>query len=61
MIREGKVVAYAWHVEVTRGELTDSQLGVAAMVFGLRIWRYYLDGTRFEVFSDSQDLKYLFD
>ena len=31
------------------------------MVFALKIWRHYLYGTRFEVFSDHKSLKYLFD
>jgi len=36
-------------------------LELAAVVFALRIWRHYLYGTRFEVFSDHKILKYLFD
>ena len=36
-------------------------LELAAMVFALKIWRHYLYGTRFEVFSDHKSLKYLFD
>ena len=31
------------------------------MVFALKIWRHYLYGARFEVFSDNKSLKYLFD
>ena len=31
------------------------------MVFVLKIWRHYLYGSRFEVFSDHKSLKYLFD
>jgi len=36
-------------------------LELAAMVFVLKIWRDYLYGSRFEVFSDHKSLKYLFD
>lgn len=31
------------------------------MVFVLKVWIHYLDGSRFEVFSDHKSLKYLFD
>ena len=35
-------------------------LELAAMIFALKIWRHYLYGERFEVFSDHKSLKYLF-
>jgi len=31
------------------------------VVFVLKIWRHYLYGSKFEVFSDHKSLKYLFD
>ena len=33
---------------------------LAAIVFALKIWRHYLYGERFEVFSDQKILKYIF-
>jgi len=36
-------------------------LELAVVVFALKIWRHYLYGSRFEVFSDHKSLKYLFD
>ena len=36
-------------------------LELAAVVFVLKIWRHYLYGSKFEVFSDHKSLKYLFD
>jgi len=30
-------------------------------VFVLKIWRHYLSGSKFDVFSDHKSLKYLFD
>ena len=37
-----------------------NDLGLAAIVFALKIWRYYLYGENFEVFSDHKSLKYIF-
>ena len=31
-----------------------------AIVFALKIWRHYLYGERFEVYSDNKSLKYIF-
>ena len=36
-------------------------LELAAVVYVLKIWRHYLYGSKFEVFSDHKSLKYLFD
>jgi hypothetical protein len=36
-------------------------LDLAAFVYVLKIWRHYLYGSKFEVFSDHKSLKYLFD
>ena len=36
-------------------------LELAAVVFALKLWRHYLYGSKFEVFSDHKSLKYLFD
>ena len=35
-------------------------LELAAIVFALKIWRYYLCGERFQICTDHQNLKYLF-
>ena len=36
-------------------------LELLAIVFALKIWRHYLYGAQFRVFSDHKSLKYLFD
>ena len=36
-------------------------LELAVIVFALKIWRHYLYGAQFRVFSDHKSLKYLFD
>ena len=33
---------------------------LAAVVFALKIWRHYLYGEEFEVYSDHKSLKYIF-
>ena len=33
---------------------------LAAVVFALKIWRHYLYGEHFEVYSDHKSLKYIF-
>ena len=35
-------------------------LELAAIVFALKIWRHYLYGEQFEVFSDHKSLQYIF-
>ena len=36
-------------------------LELVVVVFLLKLWRNYLFGSRFDVFSDHKSLKYLFD
>ena len=35
-------------------------MDLAAIVFTLKIWHYYLYGEKFEVFLDHKSLKYIF-
>ena len=35
-------------------------MALVTIVFALKIWRYYLYGEQFEVFSDHKSLKYIF-
>ena len=35
-------------------------MDLAAVVFALNIWRHYLYGEQFEVYSDNKSLKYIF-
>ena len=57
----GKIVAYASRqlkVHEKNYPTHDSEL--AAIIFALKIWRCYLYGEKFEVYSDHKSLKYLF-
>jgi hypothetical protein len=62
LMQDGKVVAYASRqLRTHERNYPTHDLELAAVVFALKIWRHYLYGSRFEVFSDHKSLKYLFD
>ena len=57
----GKVVAYASRqLKIHEKNCPTHDLELAAIVFTLQIWRCYLFGEQFEVYSDHKSLKYLF-
>ena len=56
------VVSYASRqLKVHKKNYRTHDLESAAVVYVLKIWRHYLYGSKFEVFSDHKSLKYLFD
>ena len=62
LMQHGKVVAYAsCQLKKHEHNYPTHDLELGAVVFVLKIWRHYLYGLRFEVFSDHKSLKYLFD
>jgi len=62
LMQNRQVVAYASRqLKVHEKNYPTHDLELAAVVFVLKIWRHYLYGSRFEVFSDHKSLKYLFD
>jgi len=62
LMQNNKVVAYASRqLRIHERNYPTHDLELAAVVFVLQIWRHYLYGSRFEVFSDHKSLKYLFD
>ncbi|GAU42645.1 hypothetical protein TSUD_398500, partial [Trifolium subterraneum] len=62
LMQKGKVVAFASRqLKVHERNYPTHDLELAAVVFALKVWRHYLYGSRFEVFSDHKSLKYLFD
>ena len=57
-----QVVAYASReLRVHDRNYPTHDLELATVVFVLKIWKHYLFGSKFEVFSDHKSLKYLFD
>jgi len=62
LIQEKKAVTYASRqLKVHERNYPTHDLELAAVVFALKIWRHYLYGAQFHVFSDHKSLKYLFD
>ena len=62
LMQEKKAVAYASRqLKVHERNYPTHDLQLAAIVFALKIWRHYLYGSQFHVFSDHKSLKYLFD
>ena len=62
LMQEGKVIAYASRqLKTHEKNYPTHDLELAAVVFALKIWRHYLYGSKFDVFSDHKSLKYLFD
>ena len=60
-MQHGSVVAYA-SCQLKKHEVNypTLDLELAAVVFALKLWRHYLYGARFEIFTDHQSLKYIF-
>lgn len=56
-----KVIAYASRqLKVHEKNYPTHDLELNAVVFALKIWRHYLYGEKFEVFSDHKSLRYIF-
>ena len=60
-MQDGKVIVYGSRQLKSR-ELNylTHDLELEAIVFALKIWRHYLFGEKFDLFSDHKSLKYLF-
>src|ERR1051325_5667550 len=62
LMQDRQAVAYASRqLKTHEKNYPTHDLELAAVVFVLKLWRHYLYGSRFEVFSDHKSLKYLFD
>ena len=61
-MHNGQDVAYAFRkLRVCERNYPMHDLELSVVMFVLKIWRHYLFGSRFKVFSDHKSLKYLFD
>lgn len=62
LMQNRKVVAYvSRQLRPHERNYPAHDLELAAIVFALKIWRHYLYGYRFDVYSDHRSLKYLID
>ncbi|WMV45356.1 hypothetical protein MTR67_038741, partial [Solanum verrucosum] len=60
-MQNGKVIAYASRqLKVHKMNYPTHDLELAAVVFALKIWRYYLYGVHVDVFTDHKSLQYVF-
>ena len=61
LMQSGRVVAYGSHqLKNHEQNYPTHDMELAAVVFALKIWRHYLYGEQFEVYSDHKSLKYIF-
>ena len=60
-MQSGRVVAYgSRQLKNHEQNYPTHDMELAAIVFALKIWRHYLYGKKFEVYSDHKSLKYIF-
>lgn len=61
LIRNERVIAYASRqLKPHEKNYATHDLELLAIVFALKIWRHYLLGEKFELFTNHKPLKYLF-
>ena len=61
LMQHGHVIAYASRqLKPHEKNYPTHDLELAAVIFALKIWKFYLYGSRFELYTDHQSLKYLF-
>jgi hypothetical protein len=61
LMQEGQVVCYASRqLRKHEENYPTHDLEVATVVHTLKIWRHYLIGYRYEIYSDHKSLKYIF-
>ena len=61
LMQSGRVVAYGSHqLKNHEQNYPTHDMEMAAVLFALKIWRHYLFGEKFEVYSDHKSLKYIF-
>ncbi|KAL0549299.1 hypothetical protein IC582_013780 [Cucumis melo] len=61
LMQQGKVVAYASRqLKSHEQNYPTYDLGLAVVVFALKIWRHYMYGKKIQIFTDYKSLKYVF-
>ncbi|GKB69446.1 putative nucleotidyltransferase, ribonuclease H [Tanacetum coccineum] len=61
LMQRGKVIAYASRqLKIHEKNYTTHDLELDAVVFALKIWRYYLYGTKSVIYTDHKSLQHIF-
>ena len=61
LMQHGRVVAYASRqLKPNEVKYATHDLELTAIVYALKLWRHYLLGTKFQLYTDHKSLKYLF-
>ncbi|GJS99796.1 putative reverse transcriptase domain-containing protein, partial [Tanacetum coccineum] len=61
LMKRGKVIAYAYRqLKIHEENFTTHDLELGAVVFALKIWRYYLYGTKSVIYTDHKSLQHIF-
>ncbi|GJS47869.1 putative reverse transcriptase domain-containing protein [Tanacetum coccineum] len=62
LLKKEKVIGYTSHkLKVHEKNYTTHDLELGAVVFVLKIWRHYLYGTKYTVFTDNKSLQHISD
>ncbi|KAL4035318.1 hypothetical protein IC575_004002 [Cucumis melo] len=62
LMQDGNVIAYASRqLKEHECNYPTHDLELAAVVLALKIWRHYLFGEKYHIFTDHKSLKYIFD
>jgi hypothetical protein len=60
-MQDGKVISYASRqLRKYEENYPSHDLELAAIMHALTIWRHYIIGHRWEIYSDHKSLKYIF-
>ena len=60
-MQNGRLIAYAsYQLKKYEANYPTHDLELVVVVFVLNIWRYYLYGETYKVFTDHKSMKYLF-
>ena len=61
LMQDGRVIAYASRqLKKHEQNYSTHDLELAAVVFTLKIWRHYLYGVPYQIFTDHKSLQYIF-
>ncbi|GJS91963.1 putative reverse transcriptase domain-containing protein [Tanacetum coccineum] len=62
LMQKEKVIAYASrHLKIHEKNYTTHDLELGAVVFALKMWRHYLYGTKYVVFTNHKNLQHILD